>query len=259
MITALFYCANMITYFCLYGKFKLTYSDKYVIVFSKDQKGRIYMILYIIRHADPDYEHNTITEFGWQEARALAAWFKDRRIDKIYTSPLGRAINTAEPTCEMKGMGYEILPWTEESMDYMLSYQFTPDTDCSYSCSVKEGVHDFADFTGTERMNTVNNMIKESDAFLSSHGYTRKGLLYSVDRPNDDIIAVFCHGGFGCAWISHLLGTAPGMMWPGISLNTSSVTTFEFRNEEKGFTRPVLRRLGEIAHIYDAGLRVNNR
>lgn len=217
------------------------------------------MLLYIIRHADPDYENNTITEFGWEEARALAEWLKDIKIDKIYTSPLGRAIDTARPTLEAKGMDYEVLPWTEESMDYMLSFKATPDTDCSYSCSVKEGVHDFVDFTGTERMATVERMVRESDSFLESFGYKRRGLLYDIVTPNDQSIAVFCHGGFGSAWITHLLGCAPGIMWPAIALNTTSVTTFEFRNEEKGFTRPVMHRMGEITHIYNAGLRVNNR
>ncbi|MBQ9413508.1 MAG: histidine phosphatase family protein [Clostridia bacterium] len=217
------------------------------------------MLLYIIRHADPDYEHNTITPFGWEEAHALAAWLKDVHLDKIYTSPLGRAIDTAKPTLEVKGMEAEILPWTEESMDYMLSYQVTPETDCSYSCSVKDGVHDFVDFTGTERMATIETMIKESDAFLEAHGYRRRGLLYDIVRPNDDAIAVFCHGGFGCAWITHLLGCAPGLMFPGITLGTTSVTKVQFRNEDKGFTRPRIWCIGGIAHIYQAGIRVNDR
>ena len=217
------------------------------------------MILYIIRHADPDYEHNTITEFGREEAHALADWLKDVKIDKIYTSPLGRAIDTAKPTLEAKGMDYEILPWTEESMDYMLSYKATPETDCSYSCSVKEGVYDFVDFTGTERMKTVEKMMKESDEFLASHGYRRQGLLYKVENHNDQSIAVFCHGGFGSAWISHILGTSAGLMWPAISLGTSSVTEFHFNFSETGWTRPQLVRLGDIYHIRRAGLRINNR
>ena len=217
------------------------------------------MILYIIRHADPDYPNNTITEFGWEEAHALAKWLKDVRIDKIYTSPLGRAIDTAKPTCEIKGMTSEILPWTEESMDYMESYRLQPDSICSYSVSVQEGVHDFVDFMPTERMNLVYEMQKKSDEFLASLGYEREGLLYKVTRNTDERIAVFCHGGFGVAWIAHLLGTAPGLMYPAISLNTSSVTTFEFAVQDEGYIRPRLRRLGEIAHIYDAGLRVNNR
>lgn len=217
------------------------------------------MILYIIRHADPDYPNNTITEFGWEEAHALADWLKDIRIDKIYTSPLGRAIDTASPTCKIKGMTSEILPWTAEHMDYMLSHQLTPESDCTYSFSVQKGVYDFKDFLDTDRMKTVEEMQKNSDEFLASLGYVREGAMYKITRNNDDHIAVFCHGGFGVAWIAHLLGVAPGVMYPGIGLNTSSITTFEFRNASEGYIRPRLIRLGEINHIYRAGLRVNNR
>lgn len=217
------------------------------------------MILYIIRHADPDYENNTITEFGWEEAHALADWLKDVKIDKIYTSPLGRAIDTAKPTCEIKGMTSEILPWTEENIDYMEAHRLTPESELSYSYSVQKGIYDFKDFLDTDRMKTVENMQKCSDEFFESLGYRREGGLYKILRHNDESVAVFCHGGFGVAWIAHLLGTAPGLMYPNIMLNTSSVTTFEFRNLDKEYMRPALRRLGEITHIYKAGLRVNNR
>ena len=218
------------------------------------------MTLYIIRHADPDYENNTITEFGWQEANALAQWLKDVHIDKIYTSPLGRAIDTAKPTCEIKGMTSEILPWTEESMDYMRNSNLTPESECSYSYSIQNGIYDYKDFSSPERMKTVENMQKCSDEFLASLGYEREGALYKVTRENNDAIAVFCHGGFGGAWITHLLGNAPGNYWQTISLTTSSVTTFVFHNHSKtGYIRPILCRLGEIKHIYDAGLRVNTR
>lgn len=217
------------------------------------------MILYIIRHADPDYANNTITEFGWEEAHALADWLKDVKIDRIYASPLGRALDTAAPTCKEKGLEPTILPWTAESMDYMESHRFTPECNCSYSFDLQHGVHNFKDHYEENRMATVENMIKSSDEFLASCGYSREGAFYRITNHNHDSIAVFCHGGFGCAWIAHLLNTAPGVMYPGISLNTSSVTTFEFRNSDTGFTRPVLKRLGEIDHIRRAGLRINNR
>lgn len=217
------------------------------------------MILYIIRHADPDYENNTITEFGWQEAHALADWLKDVHLDKIYTSPMGRAIDTAQPTCRIKGMESEILPWTGEDMDYMLSYQITPESQCNYSYSIQKGVYGFEDFLESDRMKTVEEMQRNSDAFLASLGYEREGAVYKVNRPNDQSIAVFCHGGFGGAWIAHLLGMAPGLAYPIISLGTSSVTRFVFHNAESGYIRPQLRSLGAIPHIYLAGLRVNNR
>ena len=218
------------------------------------------MKLYIIRHADPDYENNTITDFGWEEAHALAQWLKDVHIDKIYTSPLGRAIDTAKPTCEIKGMTSEILPWTAEHIDYMRDNNLTPESECTYSYSIQNGIYDYKDFSSPERMKTVENMQKCSDEFLASLGYEREGALYKVTRENNDAIDVFCHGGFGGAWITYLMGNAPGNYWQTISLSTSSVTTFAFHNHSKtGYIRPTLCRLGEIKHIYDAGLRVNTR
>ena len=217
------------------------------------------MILYIIRHADPDYENNTITPFGWEEAHALADWLKDMPIDKIYTSPLGRAIDTAAPTCKIKGMESTILPWTSESMDYMESNHLTPKSQCRYKFSLQAGTYDFEDFMENDRIKTIEEMRQNSDEFLASLGYEREGIFYKVTRPNEERIAVFCHGGFGVEWISHLLGMAPGLMFSAIILNTSSVTTFEFPNSPEGYIRPQLKHLNEIYHIHQAGLRINNR
>ena len=56
------------------------------------------MNIYIIRHGDPDYEKDSLTEKGWREAELLS-----RRLCKIpakayYVSPLGRARDTASVT-----------------------------------------------------------------------------------------------------------------------------------------------------------------
>lgn len=213
------------------------------------------MTLYIIRHADPDYENDTITEFGWKEANALAEWLKDVKIDKIYTSPRGRAIDTAKPTCEIKGMTSEILEWTEESHDYMAVGDMTPDSQCTYSYSVQKGIYDFKDFKNNNRIKTIENMIRNSDEFLAARGYVREGGMYRIERDNDESIAVFCHNGFGTAWIGHLIGLAPGLSFFSLLLNTSSVTTIEFNREfEHGYTRPELRHMGEVHHLYKAGL-----
>ena len=217
------------------------------------------MVLYIIRHADPDYENNTITDFGWEEANALADWLKDFRIDKIYTSPMGRAIDTATPTCKVKEIDYEILPWAAESMDYMEGWHMTPNDTMSYSFSSQKGIYDFEDFYESDRMKTIESMVKSSDEFLASLGYERQGAFYKITKPNNSHIAVFCHGGFGAAWIAHLLNTAPATIYPQIRINTTSVTKFVFENEEDGYTRPTLKHLGQIDHIRRAGLRENNR
>ena len=49
----------------------------------------------IIRHGDPDYVHDSLTEKGFREAELLARRLKKEGVDKIYVSPLGRAAATA--------------------------------------------------------------------------------------------------------------------------------------------------------------------
>ena len=48
------------------------------------------MKILLIRHGDPDYEHDTLTEQGWVEAELLARRLQSAAIDDFYLSPLGR-------------------------------------------------------------------------------------------------------------------------------------------------------------------------
>ena len=60
------------------------------------------MKLMIIRHGDPDYELDSLTEKGRREAGLLAKRLVNEQIDHYYLSPLGRALATAEYTLKAK-------------------------------------------------------------------------------------------------------------------------------------------------------------
>ena len=49
------------------------------------------MRILFIRHGDPDYENDTLTEKGRREAALLAQMAPSMKIDDCYMSPLGRA------------------------------------------------------------------------------------------------------------------------------------------------------------------------
>src|SRR5690554_2400732 len=72
------------------------------------------MRIYIIRHAAPDYENDTLTERGHQEAKALAERLSSHGLDKIYTSPLGRAMETARYAAEALQLELNVEEWTRE-------------------------------------------------------------------------------------------------------------------------------------------------
>lgn len=60
------------------------------------------MKLLIVRHGDPDYTIDSLTEKGWREARYLAQKLSKLEIKDFYVSPLGRAKDTA--SCTLKKM-----------------------------------------------------------------------------------------------------------------------------------------------------------
>ena len=72
------------------------------------------MKILIIRHGEPDYSIDSLTEKGWREAELLSRRLAPLGIRDFYVSPLGRAQDTARPTLEKTGRRAETLPWLME-------------------------------------------------------------------------------------------------------------------------------------------------
>ena len=80
---------------------------------EEGREERIMRIL-MIRHGDPDYIHDTLTEKGRREAALLSETAEDLRTGDCYQSPLGRAQETAAYTLKRLGKTAETLDWLEE-------------------------------------------------------------------------------------------------------------------------------------------------
>ena len=72
------------------------------------------MRLSIIRHGDPEYTNDTLTEIGQREAQALAERLVNEHLTHIYSSPLGRARATMSYTAEVTKLIPSIEEWTRE-------------------------------------------------------------------------------------------------------------------------------------------------
>ena len=72
------------------------------------------MLLYIVRHGEPDYEKDCLTENGRLQAEAVGKRIAASGIDVIYSSPMGRARETAAPACRLLGLPCNIEEWTHE-------------------------------------------------------------------------------------------------------------------------------------------------
>ena len=54
------------------------------------------MRIVFVRHGEPDYVHDCLTEKGRMQALAAAERLREEGIGEIWSSPLGRAAETAE-------------------------------------------------------------------------------------------------------------------------------------------------------------------
>jgi len=227
------------------------------------------MLLYIIRHGDPIYNPDSLTEKGVLQAKALAKRLAVNGLDKIFVSPMVRARQTAQPTCELLNIKPEIAEWTSEDLAYR-DFSYTDEslengTDWSFNypknnqktpeiLALGDRWYEAEPFCRTKVREGYIRIQQESDKFTEMLGYKRERTLYRILRPSDERVAVFCHSGFGTVWLSYLLSIHPVLFWSSFGLNHSSITVLEFKNTESGMTAPYCLTLSDTSHLYADGL-----
>lgn len=233
------------------------------------------MLLYIIRHGDPIYNPDTLTELGKKQADALAKRLAVHGLDRIFSSPNGRARETAQPTCDLFHIEPEIEPWTSENLTWAEYAAEFENSRYGWTFHVQnnilkseENMKLTADdwytadcFKKIDGKTAYERMKRDSDAFLEKLGYRREGAVYRVVEPNEQRVAVFCHQGFGVTWLSHLLAIPPHIFWASFDLTHSSITVLQFQNNPDGLTAPLCLTLSDTSHLYkdDLPLKYNNR
>jgi len=197
------------------------------------------MRLYIIRHAEPDYPRDALTARGHAQAQALAHRLSTMGIDKIYCSPMNRALETARYTAERLGLDVRVEGWTRELEDWWI-----PDE------ALGERPVWQVDAT-TLRAMAPGQEIWPLDALAQLRSAAAE-LLGRHDNGSDSGIAVFCHAGFALTWLAELLAVPLPLMWAGFSLPPCSVTTVAFEKlEEGGAATPRCLGLGDVGHLQD--------
>ncbi len=222
------------------------------------------MKLYIIRHGDPDYAHDCLTPLGKRQAEALSRRFASHKLDRIYASPMGRAKETAKPTCELLKKEMTILDWCSENAAYAdMSVavdekrrrwcfakpraEYKNNETVGYYYNWQEADPEFAAEGVEKRLKIIAD---GSDALLAELGYERDGCVYKITRPNDESVGVFCHQGFGLTWLAHLTQIPPHIIWATFDMTHSGVTVLEWKNYESGVTTPMILQFDDLSHIF---------
>ncbi len=226
----------------------------------------IKMLLYIVRHGDPIYVTDTLTERGKKQAEAVGKRIYDSGINVIYSSPMGRARETAEPACRMLGLDCNIEEWTREIQDERLTpfpdgklksvtlVQNTYYRENGYINLPYERTFECQGFNESGMEKAFNFIKEKGDEFLERLGYKEENGVYRILRQNEDKVALFCHAAFTRAWLSYLLHIPVHIMWSSFQYTHTGVTIIDFPNNKNGFTAPICRCFSDMSHLYKEGL-----
>ncbi len=218
------------------------------------------MRLILIRHGDPDYEIDGLTEKGTREAALLAKRVQGWTVDDVYTSPLGRAVATAEPCLNVWNKQAKVLDWAQEF--YFLIDDGKGGKRIPWDFSPSEWTEKEKYFTENEWINDdvmlglkphYEEVCTALDAFLREYGYERRGRAYRAVSSNQKNVVIFCHFGISMVFLSHLLNISAQTLLHGLFLPPTSITILntEERHADEAYFRA--ERIGDCAHLILGG------
>lgn len=223
------------------------------------------MKLIFIRHGEPNYEIDSLTEKGWREARLLAKRTAKWDVTDFYCSPLGRARDTASFTLKNAGREAEIMPWLRE-FDSPVNDPVTGRKRIAWDLlpgylNANPGLFDREQWSKTALMD--NGVMEHNyaalcdgiDGLLARYGYVRDGLRYRTgeNANRDAVVVCFCHFGVTCAIMSHLLNTSPVQLWQGFFFAPTSVTILGTEERNPGEVYFRCQTAGDVSHLISAG------
>ena len=227
------------------------------------------MRIVLVRHGDPDYELDCLTDLGHRQAEVAANRLLEEDIEEIFSSPQGRAYQTAEHFSKVSGIE------KITKLDFMREIRFGPE-DALYQSGnpwfgvkgmikndIPVNVPDWREtevFTNNTATIDVDHIAIETDKWLKTLGYERDGLYYRKVRDEyaDKNIAIFCHGGATTAFLSHILNLPfPYLCAVLFHIDHTAVTRLYFESRNDSLFMPVLELACDAMHLRRAGLSRN--
>ena len=175
------------------------------------------MRIVFVRHGEPDYTHDCLTEQGKLQALAAAERLREEGIEEIFSSPLGRAAETAAAAAELLKLPVKTLDYMREL--HWGSTDGTPLPSDGHPWDLADlmagegwdltnpGWREHPYFRNNRVTENVDMVAQRTDEWLLSLGYERNGAFYRCVRPDDrqKTVALFSHGGSSAAAMGHIL------------------------------------------------------
>lgn len=244
------------------------------------------MKLIFIRHGDPDYKNNTVTEKGKREVRLLTERVCKWNVTDFFVSSYGRAQDTIRPSLEKMGRTVEICPWLREFDAHVMNPATGKEKSVPWDWLPEqffgeEKYHSFNEWFNSPVMKSgpvrerYEEVVRGFDEVLSRYGYVRKDKnvpvytckphmteeeaeidthLDAFQKNLDETNLVFtCHLGVMFVIIGYLTGISPVQLWQGFFVAPTSVTVMGCQEREPGKAVFRTQFMGDIRHLTEGG------
>lgn len=219
------------------------------------------MRILFIRHGEPNYEDDCLTATGKLQAQAAAKRLAGEKISEIYSSPKGRAQETAGYTAKALGLKVTILDYmreviwggegiSNEGHIWTLSDRMLNEENFDF---FTQDWREHSYFKNNSVMPCYEEVIAGIDDFLKGQGYVHDGRRFFCGRENKKTLAIFSHGGSGGAALAHILSLPFPYVLCVFPYTYTSVISVDFPSVPGDYVHPRLELFNDAAHIKGLG------
>lgn len=217
------------------------------------------MRIIFVRHGHPDYARDCLTELGREQALAAARRLRGEGVERIFSSPCGRARETAACTAELLQLPVEVCEFMRE-----ITWGF-PDERPAYRDASPWSLADEMvrrgdtltqpdwmrrePFCDNRVSDCARRVAEETDRWLAGLGYAREGLYYRALSPAHKTVAVFSHGGSSSAMLSRLFNLPFPFVCAAMGPDFTAVTAVQLPEDADRPVTPRFELLNDARHI----------
>ena len=216
------------------------------------------MRIILVRHGEPDYRRDCLTPAGLRQAEAAAERLADEGIEAVFSSPMGRARETAGCTARRLQLPVTVLPFLHEidwggpgipegGHPWTLGSRMIDDDNFDFRAGDWRQ-HPF--FAGNAATPGYDAVAAGTDAFLAGQGYRREGTRYRCLTDREPTLALFGHGGSGACLLAHTLGLPFPWTATVLPYGFASVTVLNFPCRPGEIVHPRLELFNDEAHVH---------
>lgn len=250
------------------------------------------MKLIFIRHGEPDYSNDSLTENGKIEAELLSKRLSDWKVTEFFVSPQGRAKETAAPSLKVLNQSATELDFLHEfsypvddpvTGRHGVPWDFVPSdvADKPYNYELGDGfLKNPALRKNPDIARMYPKVINGLDEIIEKYGYKRSGLYYlrkdgrqrflkstvgeggqiRDNGPHDEdepVLVFFCHLGITCLMLSHILNIPFETLAHGVFLPPTSVTVVSTEERWENQVSFRIELMGCTRHLYEGGQKIS--